>query len=84
MGIAQLKTGRLPESIASLQAALEQHPNGPDLLCYLGRASGLLSKNTFDTLQANFPEAARSHPSIAEPTPLCNERPKRKPSTTRR
>ena len=40
LGIAQIQTGQLPEAVANLQAALAAHPNDPDLLYYLGRASG--------------------------------------------
>ncbi len=66
LGIAQLRTGKLPEAIANLNAALTKRPNDPDLLYYLGRASGLLSKQVFDTLEAAFPDSARAHQSIAE------------------
>ena len=43
VGIAQLETGHFAEAITNLQAALQRRPNDPDLLYYLGRASGLLS-----------------------------------------
>jgi tetratricopeptide (TPR) repeat protein len=66
LGIAQLKTGKLPEAIANLNAALSKQPNDPDLLYYLGRASGLLSKEVFDTLESAYPNSARAHQSIAE------------------
>jgi tetratricopeptide (TPR) repeat protein len=66
LGIAQLKTGKLPEAIANLNAALAKQPNDPDLLYYLGRASGLLSKNSFDTLESTFPNSARAHQALAE------------------
>ena len=66
LGIAQLKVGRLPESIANLNAALAKRPNDPELLYYLGRASGLLSKEAMDTLEANFPNSPRSHQALAE------------------
>ena len=66
LGIAQLKVGRLPEAVANLNAALAKHPNDPELLYYLGRASGLLSKEAMDTLEARFPESARSHEALAE------------------
>jgi len=66
LGIAQLKVGKLPEAIANLQAALQKHPNDPDLLYYLGRASGLLSKNAMDTLQAAYPDSAAAHEALAE------------------
>jgi tetratricopeptide (TPR) repeat protein len=66
LGIALLETGRFAEAITSLKAALEQRPNDPDLLYYLGRASGLLSKQVFDTLLADHPDSARAHQAIAE------------------
>ena len=66
LGIAQLRLGRFPEAIGSLNAALEKHPNDPDLLYYLGRASGLLSKRAFDVLEASYPNSARAHQSLAE------------------
>jgi tetratricopeptide (TPR) repeat protein len=66
VGIAKLQTGRLPEAIASLQAELAQNPNNPDLLYYLGKASGLLSKQSFDTLLAAHPESARAHFALGE------------------
>src|SRR5579872_5560465 len=66
LGIAQIQTGQLPEEVANLQAALQKRPNDPDLLYYLGRASGLLSKQSVDTLLAAYPDSARAHQSMAE------------------
>jgi tetratricopeptide (TPR) repeat protein len=66
LGIAQLKAGKFPEAVANLEAALAKHPNDPDLLYYLGQASGLLSKNTFDTLLSGVPDSARSHQSLGD------------------
>lgn len=66
LGIAELKVGRLPDAIASLDEAVKEHPNDPDLLYYLGRASGLLSKEAFDTLESSYPDSARAHQSMAE------------------
>jgi len=66
LGIAQLETGQLPEAVANLRAALKARPNDPDLLYYLGRASGLLSKQTIDTLLAAYPDSARAHQSMGE------------------
>lgn len=66
LGVAQLKTGKLPEAIQSLETALVQRPNDPDLLYYLGRASGLLSKNSFDLLEAAQPDSARAHQALGE------------------
>jgi tetratricopeptide (TPR) repeat protein len=66
LGIAEIQTGQLPEAIANLNAALAQRPNDPDLLYYLGRASGLLSKQSIDTLLAGYPDSPRAHQAIAE------------------
>jgi tetratricopeptide (TPR) repeat protein len=66
VGIAQLETGQLAESITNLQAALQKRPNDPDLLYYLGRASGLLSKQSIDTLLAAYPQSARAYQALAE------------------
>jgi len=66
LGIAQVETGQFAEAIQNLQAALQKRPNDPDLLYYLGRASGLLSKQSIDTLLAVSPNEARAHQAMAE------------------
>jgi tetratricopeptide (TPR) repeat protein len=66
LGIAEIQTGRLPEAVANLQAALAAHPNDADLLYYLGRASGLLARQSIDTLLAAYPDSARAHQAMAE------------------
>jgi tetratricopeptide (TPR) repeat protein len=66
LGIAQLETGQLAESIMNLQAALKKRPNDPDLLYYQGRAGGLLSKQSIDTLLAAYPRSARACQALAE------------------
>ena len=66
LGIAQIGAGRLPQAVENLQAALAKHPYDPDLLYYLGRASGLLSKQSIDTLLAAYPDSARAHQAMAE------------------
>ncbi len=66
LGIAQIQTGQLPEAVANLQAALAARPNDPDLLYYLGRASGLLSKQSIDTLIAAYPDSPRAHQAMGE------------------
>jgi tetratricopeptide (TPR) repeat protein len=66
LGIAQIETGQLPQAVTNLQAAIAKHPNDPDLLYYLGRASGLLSKQSVDTLLAAYPDSARAHQALAE------------------
>ncbi len=66
LGIAETRAGRLQEAITHLTAALGKRPNDPELLYYLGRASGLLSKEAMDTLETAFPESARSHEALGE------------------
>lgn len=66
LGIAQHETGQLPEAVTNLRATLKTRPNDPDLLYYLGRASGLLSKQTIDTLLAAYPDSARAHQAMGE------------------
>ena len=66
LGIALLEAGRLPDAVTVLQKALAQNPNDPDLLYYYGRASGLLSKQVFDELEARFPDSARAHQMMAQ------------------
>lgn len=66
LGIAQLEISHFAEAITNLQAALQKRPNDPDLLYYLGRASGLLSKQSIDTLLAAYPDSARAHQSMGE------------------
>ena len=66
LGIAEIQTGHLPEAVADIQAALKARPNDPDLLYYLGRAAGLLAKQSIDTLLAAYPDSARAHQAMAE------------------
>ncbi len=66
LGVAQIETGQYQEAVANLSAALATRPNDPDLLYYLGRAAGLLSKHAIDTLNAMYPDSARSHQALAE------------------
>ncbi|MGA2300879.1 MAG: tetratricopeptide repeat protein [Candidatus Acidiferrum sp.] len=66
LGIAQIETGRYEAAVANLSAALVNHPGNPDLLYYLGRASGLLSKRSIDTLMSAYPDSARAHQAMGE------------------
>jgi tetratricopeptide (TPR) repeat protein len=66
LAIAQLETGHLPEAVANFNAALAKRPGDPDLLYYLGHASGLLSKESIDALIAAHPDSARAHQALAE------------------
>jgi tetratricopeptide (TPR) repeat protein len=66
LGIAQLEAGQLMDALVHLQSALAKRPNDPDLLYYFGRANGLLSKQSIDTLIATYPDSARSHQAMAE------------------
>jgi tetratricopeptide (TPR) repeat protein len=75
LGIALLDAGRLPEALTVLQKAVARNPNDPDLLYYYGRASGLLSKQIFDTLEARFPDSARAHQMMAQDYAVLREVP---------
>jgi tetratricopeptide (TPR) repeat protein len=66
LGIAQIDTGQYEEAVANLNAALVKRPGDPDLLYYLGRASGLLSKHAIDTLLGAYPDSARAHQAMGE------------------
>ena len=66
LGIAEIETGDLEKAVTHLAAALAQRPNDPDLLYYFGRACGLLSKQSIDTLLAAYPDSARAHQAMAE------------------
>ncbi|MBV9269182.1 MAG: tetratricopeptide repeat protein [Acidobacteriaceae bacterium] len=66
LGIAQTETGQYQDAIGNLSTALADKPNDQDLLYYLGRAAGLLSKHAIDTLVTEYPDSARSHQAMAE------------------
>jgi tetratricopeptide (TPR) repeat protein len=66
LGIAQLQTGDVTGAIANLQAGLAQHPNDPELLSALARASGILSKQTKDALIETHPDSGQAHETLAE------------------
>src|SRR5437899_2551455 len=66
LGIAQIETNQLTEAVSSFTAALAQRPGDPDLLYYLGHASGLLSKDAIDNLLTTQPDSARAHQALAE------------------
>lgn len=66
LGIAQIQAGQLSEAVANLQVALRAHPNDPDLLYYVGRASGLLAKQSIDTLISAYPDSPRAHQAMGE------------------
>jgi len=66
LGVAQVESGQFQEAIGNLSVALAKRPNDPDLLYYLGRAAGLLSKHAIDTLSAAYPDSARTHQANAE------------------
>lgn len=66
LGIAQIQAGQLAEAVGNLQVALAARPNDPDILYYLGRASGLLAKQSIDTLVTAYPDSARAHQAMGE------------------
>jgi tetratricopeptide (TPR) repeat protein len=75
LGIALLDAGKLPEAVTVLQKALAQSPDDPELLYYYGRASGLLSKQVFDELEAHFPDSARAHEMMAQDYAVLRDAP---------
>jgi tetratricopeptide (TPR) repeat protein len=66
LGIAEIETGELQKAVTHLASAVAQGSNDPDLLYYFGRACGLLSKQSIDTLLAAYPDSARAHQAMAE------------------
>ena len=66
LGIAQVDAGQLAEAVVNLREALAERPNDPDLLYYLGRATGLLSKQSIDQLLAAHPDSPRAHQAMGE------------------
>jgi len=66
LAIAQLDTGHLSDAVINFNAVLAKRPSDPDLLYYLGHASGLLSKSAIDALIAAHPDSARAHEALAE------------------
>jgi tetratricopeptide (TPR) repeat protein len=75
LGIALLEAGELQKATIVLQKALAKNPNDPDLLYYYGRASGLLSKQVFDALEARFPDSARAHEMMAQDYAVLRDEP---------
>lgn len=66
LGIAELQTGDLLNSVQNLQSALAERPNDPDMMYYLARATGLLSKQLTDNLLAEYPDSPRADLAAAE------------------
>src|ERR1700736_3855356 len=60
LAIAQLETGNLSDAVINFNSVLAKRPNDPDILYYLGHASGLLSKNAIDALLSAHPDSARA------------------------
>ena len=66
LGIALTEDHRTPQAIGVLLSALQKDPNNPDLLFYLGKACGFLSKSSFDRLISVAPASARAHELLGE------------------
>jgi len=66
LGIAQLELGDLPIAVQNLQSAAAAQPNDPDVMYYLARATGLLSKQLYDTLISSFPNTPRANQALGE------------------
>jgi len=59
--VALVETNRLPEAIGELLQVQARRPNDPDVLFYLGKASGALMQQTFQRLVRLHPDSARSY-----------------------
>jgi tetratricopeptide (TPR) repeat protein len=66
LGVALLEAGRVREAVDQLESALQQRPNDPDLLYYLGQAHGLLSSQLLIRLRAIAPDSARAMQVLGE------------------
>jgi Flp pilus assembly protein TadD len=66
LGIAFTEEHRTAQAVEALLAALQKKPDDPELLFYLGKASGFLSKQSFDRVVSASPESARAHQLLAE------------------
>ena len=66
LGIAQIETGQFSQAVVNLEGALARQPQDPDLLYYLGRAAGLRSKQSIDTMLSAYPDSARAHQALGE------------------
>src|SRR5246127_955941 len=61
LGIAQLENDEPAKALVTLQSALENDPDNPDLLFYLSRAETAASSQSTEKLLATFPNSARAH-----------------------
>jgi tetratricopeptide (TPR) repeat protein len=66
LGIALTEEHDTAQAIETLRAALQKKPNDPDLLFYLGKACGFLSKSSFDRLISVNPNSPRAHQLMGE------------------
>ncbi len=66
LGMALTEDHHTPQAIETLLHALQKDPNNPDLLFYLGKACGFLSKSSFDRLMRVAPTSARAHQLLGE------------------
>jgi len=73
LGVAQIETERYEAAVANLSSALVKRPGNPDLLYYLGRASGLLPSEASTLSSAHIP-IPPGHARQWERTILCSDR----------
>ncbi len=66
LGMALTEDHHTPQAIETLLNALQKDPTNPDLLFYLGKACGFLSKSSFDRLMRVAPTSARAHQLLGE------------------
>ncbi|HUO33351.1 MAG TPA: tetratricopeptide repeat protein [Candidatus Acidoferrum sp.] len=75
LGISLVEAGRPADAIPYLKEAVSKNPDDPDLLYYLGRAAGLLSRQAFDALESRFPDSARAHQMMAQNYAVLRDEP---------
>lgn len=66
LGVALLESGRPRDAIGKLEAALQKQPGDMDLLYYIGKAFGDLSKQTFEFLIQENPNSARARQVLGD------------------
>ena len=66
LGIALAQEHQAQRAVEKLLAALQEKPDDPDLLFYLGKAGGQLLQRSFDHLMRADPGSARAHQLTAE------------------
>ncbi|HCC58623.1 MAG TPA: hypothetical protein DEQ47_15465 [Solibacterales bacterium] len=74
LAVALLQSGRAREALDKLEAALQNRPDDPDLLFYLGQAHAQLAKQAFEMLAQHHPESARARQTRGEAHAAAGDR----------